>query len=497
MKKNDLKYSLLRQYFGHSSFRPGQEAIIDEILKGRDVLGILPTGTGKSLCCQLPALIFTGLTIVVTPLIALMQNQTDILGRRGIPAAMLSSGSPPGHRRNIYEAALSGRLKLLYVSPERLQSPDFLSFAAALCRTGAPGISMICIDEAHCISRWGHDFRPSYLNIRDFAAFLERKGQRPRMAAFTATASPDVRSDILSFGGLRRPFIYSGGFDRPNLYYEVRRPKHRYAELLRTVRHYRHLSGIIYCSTRKNTEAAARFLSSHQIPCGMYHAGMTIPERAAAQKAWIEDRVPVIAATSAFGMGIDKPDVRFVIHFNMPADPDAYYQEAGRAGRDGAPSDCILFYNARDAATARFFIAGIRSAEKKAHAEEDLFIMRSYASGRTCLRASLLSYYGQHAAPFCGNCSVCLMAAPGRKSAPAGTEDPSLYRELAALRKRTAAARGLLPSQIFPDRALHSMAARRPASLIQMAAMEDVSLWKTIKYGAEFLKEIRAAAQDS
>lgn len=492
-EKKPKKYEYLKKYFGYASFRPGQEALIDAALDGRDVLGILPTGGGKSVCYQVPALMLPGFSVIISPLISLMQDQVSALRRRGIPAAMLSSSVAPGVRRAILDTVSEGKLKILYLSPERLGSPEFRTFAGRIsCRQGPP-FSMLCVDEAHCISQWGHEFRPAYRQIPDFETLLASHGCRPLRAAFTASAAPRVRAEIISYAGLMHPYIYAGGFDRPNLYFDVRRPADKRTELLKLVRHYAGYCGIVYCSTRKCTEDAARFLQAHHIPCAVYHAGMTTEDRYASQEAWLSGRIPVIAATSAFGMGIDKPDVRFVIHYQMPADPESYYQEAGRAGRDGQPADCILLFSMKDLKVSRLFIAGIRSPALRKQSEENLLYMQAYAAGTRCLRSVLLSYFGQHTGSFCGNCSVCLSRGTEGMKYPAGTEDPGLYRSLVGIRKRIADERGILPYKVMSDTALRGLAARRPLTLSEMAAVEGISLMQSIKYGADFLREIRAS----
>ncbi|MDO4619832.1 MAG: ATP-dependent DNA helicase RecQ [Lachnospiraceae bacterium] len=479
----DPLLSALQSRFGLPSFRPGQHELISSILAGRDVLGVLPTGTGKSLCYQLPACLLPGLTLVISPLIALMKDQVSSCIRRGLPAAALYASQPFAEQKQILREAAALRIRLLYVSPERLQSAGFRQALSAL------PVSLLAIDEAHCISAWGHDFRPAYLEIPDFTALLRK---RPVIAAFTATASPEVRRDILQHTGLQHPFCLTTGFDRRNLFYEVRHVRDKRTSLLSLLKQYAGYTGIVYCLTRRTVDAVTRFLNGKHLSAVPYHAGMTDEARAKAQDAWLSGSVPVIVATNAFGMGIDKPDVRYVIHYNMPASPEAYYQEAGRAGRDGLPSDCILLYSPRDVTICRFFIAGAHAPALKEHMEYQLSAMRRYCTGDTCLRATLLQYFGEHALPFCGKCSVCLKTGPFPSPQKPGIEDHTLYRSLIGVRKRISERTGRQPYRILSDRNLHDLAVRRPLKFSEMAAIEDIGLLKTIQYGADFLKEIRA-----
>ena len=479
----DQKLAVLNRWFGYSSFRPGQDRLIDAILAGRDVLGILPTGGGKSLCYQVPAMMLPGLTLVISPLLSLMADQVSRLSSRGIPAAALTSDQTPSRRRFILREAAAGQLRLLYLSPERLEHTEFLSFLPSL------SISLVAIDEAHCISQWGPEFRPAYRRI---PAFLSRLTPRPVTAAFTATATPEVRADIIEAAGLIHPFCLTSGFDRPNLYYEVRHVKDKRSELLALLRHYRGFTGIVYCQTRASVDAVAKFLLRHRIPAAAFHAGLSASVRTGALKSWLTDSVTVMVATNAFGMGIDKPDVRYVIHYSLPCDPESYYQEAGRAGRDGLPADCILLVSPRDVAIVRFFIARTASPALRALMERRLSAMRSYASGSRCLRASLLTYFGEHAGRWCGACSVCLRTGPFGVRVPAGQEDPDLYAALLSIRKNMAAQRGQPACRILSDRALHDLAVQRPLSRSEMAAIEGIGLIRTLRSGNAFLEEIRA-----
>jgi ATP-dependent DNA helicase RecQ len=319
--------AVLRQTFGYPAFRRGQREIIDHILSSRDVLAILPTGGGKSLCFQIPALILPGLTVVISPLISLMGDQVSALRLNGVPAAYINSTMEFSEIRTVLSAVRQSHIKLLYIAPERLLTPVFLDLAKNI------QISMVCVDEAHCISVWGHDFRPNY---RDISVFVRELPYRPTVSAFTATATRNVKQDIVDLLELQEPFQIETGFDRPNLYFEIRRPKNKREELLKILGNYQGKSGIIYCSTRKDTEEICEFLNLNGVRAGKYHVGLLAEEREANQQDFIFDRVQIITATNAFGMGVDKSDVRFVIHYNIPMSLENFYQEAGRAGRECA-----------------------------------------------------------------------------------------------------------------------------------------------------------------
>lgn len=401
------KLSALKQYFGHTQFRPGQERLIDAILAGRDVMGIMPTGGGKSICYQLPALLLPGVTLVISPLISLMKDQVSALQSAGIAAAFLNSSLTADEFRDTCREIRQGAYKLLYVAPERLNHEGFLSLMEE------KKVSLVAVDEAHCISQWGQDFRPSYLKI---AAFLDGLPHRPAVAAFTATATGEVRRDISSRLGLREPVSLVTGFDRPNLYFEARRPSDKAEEVLELVLDRREKSGIIYCATRANVERLCELFQKRGIPATRYHAGLDERERRANQEDFQFDRSPVMIATNAFGMGIDKSNVGYVIHYNMPKSLEAYYQEAGRAGRDGGPAECILLFSPGDVATAKHLLAA--GGENDALSEDAreqvrrqdlarLDAMTGYCKTSGCLRGYLLDYFGQEAPPRCENCGNC------------------------------------------------------------------------------------------
>ena len=353
------QYEILKHYFGYDRFRPGQERLIGAILSGRDVLGIMPTGGGKSLCYQVPALMLPGITLVISPLISLMKDQVTALRKAGVDAAYLNSTLSPDQIRLVYRRAYQGAYKLLYIAPERLSGEGF----SALTRE-VP-VSLVAVDEAHCISQWGQDFRPSYLKISEFLHALPR---RPVVAAFTATATAQVRDDIAQRLELENPLCEVTGFDRPNLFLDVRSPQRKLPALLELVQERRGKSGIIYCATRSGVEKVCAALCQRGIPATRYHAGLDEEERQANQ----DDRRPVMVATNAFGMGIDKSNVSYVIHYNMPKSLEAYYQEAGRAGRDGEPADCILLYSAGDITTAKFLLENSGNVELDEEEQEQV-----------------------------------------------------------------------------------------------------------------------------
>lgn len=402
------KYQVLKQYFGYDSFREGQEELIDSLLAGQDVFGIMPTGAGKSLCYQIPALMFRGITLVISPLISLMKDQVAALNQAGVYAAYLNSSLTQGQYFKALDFAKRGKYKIIYVAPERLLTDSFLDFAVHA------DISFVSVDEVHCVSQWGQDFRPSYLKIVEF---ISRLPVRPVVGAFTATATQPVREDVTRILQLHDPHIVTTGFDRNNLYFEVRTAKDKMAQVMRLLQEHEGESGIIYCITRKLVEEVYEALKARGIAVTKYHAGLSDEERRMNQDDFIYDRCSLMVATNAFGMGIDKPDVRFVIHYNMPKNMESYYQEAGRAGRDGEPSSCILLYSGQDVRTNQFFIENNRENEELSETEleeviakdrERLKKMTYYCYTKDCLREYMLGYFGEPAKGYCGNCSNCL-----------------------------------------------------------------------------------------
>ena len=420
--------SVLHDRFGYSSFREGQRPLVDAIMSGRDCVGIMPTGAGKSICYQVPALALDGLTLVVSPLVSLMSDQVMALKASGIAAAYLNSRLTAAQQDEVLHRARNGAYDLMYVAPERLDDPRFLAFVD----DPAMKLPFVAVDEAHCVSQWGQDFRPSYLGI---GQFINRLGRRPVVAAFTATATPRVADDIVRLLELRDPLRVTTGFDRPNLRFEVEQlaDKKKVARIASYALSHAGDSGIVYCSTRKDTERVHEALLAAGVSATRYHAGLAHGEREANQRAFVNDDAPVMVATNAFGMGIDKSNVRYVIHHNMPGSLEAYYQEAGRAGRDGEPADCMLLWNDSDIATCRFFIEQETNNEALSAEEQQvvrmsqrrrLAAMANYCMTTDCLRATILRYFGDAADAFagarqsasdagpsqgsgCGNCSNC------------------------------------------------------------------------------------------
>ena len=395
-----LAYSdALKHYFGYDSFRPLQREIVEATLAGSDVLALLPTGGGKSLCYQLPALLTDGLTLVVSPLIALMKDQVDALNANGIAATFLNSSIDANEARERMERLDRGEVRLLYVAPERIVLSGFLA------RLDRWNLKRIAVDEAHCVSEWGHDFRPEYRRV---ASLRERHPSVP-IIALTATATSRVREDIEQFLQLRAPQRFVGSFNRPNLRYSVFEKRDAAAQLLSWCSARKDESGIVYAQSRRTVEELAQKLSASGIPALPYHAGLTPAQRAKHQELFIRDETPVICATIAFGMGIDKPNVRYVVHYDMPKNVEGYYQETGRAGRDGLPSECALFFGGGDAAKQRHFIRQIEDPGERAQAEALLSKMLDFAAGTHCRRVHLLEYFGErHDAENCANCDNCI-----------------------------------------------------------------------------------------
>lgn len=401
------KYDILKKYFGYPDFREGQELLIDSILNGRDVLGIMPTGAGKSICYQVPALLLSGITLVISPLISLMKDQVQALNQAGVHAAYINSSLSESQISKALRLAAAGQYKIIYVAPERLETYEFLQFAQQA------EISMLTVDEAHCISQWGQDFRPSYLKIVQFIRRLEK---RPILSAFTATATEKVKEDIACVLGLMEPQALVTGFDRKNLYFAVETPRKKNSYLMQYVKEHKGESGIIYCATRKNVDLVCDRLRAEGIAATKYHAGLGAEERRQNQEDFIYDRCPVMAATNAFGMGIDKSNVRYVIHYNMPQSMENYYQEAGRAGRDGERAECILLYSAQDVAVNRYLIENKeQNAENtweemeqiRERDEERLRAMTYYCMTPDCLREYILRYFGEMRSGRCENCLNC------------------------------------------------------------------------------------------
>jgi ATP-dependent DNA helicase RecQ len=395
----------LKRVFGYGAFRPGQEEIVETILSGRDVLGIMPTGAGKSICYQIPAIVSDGISVVLSPLISLMKDQVDALRQNGVKAASINSSMEWNDVLDIFRSARRGELTLLYVAPERLEGDGFREFLSSL------DLAMIVVDEAHCVTHWGHDFRPSYLNIAPTISSLPK---RPVVAAFTATATPEVRSDIIRQLALDSPFVKIAGLDRENLFFQVEHPRDKMTFLLDYAKKFPEMPGIVYCSTRRAVEEVCLSLQRNGINAVRYHAGLDDAERLGNQETFIYDRASVMVATNAFGMGIDKSNVRYVVHYNMPGSIDSYYQEAGRAGRDGSPADCILLFGRADISTARFLISKGEDDDVRKAGYRKLQSMVNYCNTENCLRRHILDYFGEFGehdesdeSGGCANCSNC------------------------------------------------------------------------------------------
>ena len=532
-------HSILKKVFGYDSFRPGQEEIVSRLLAGQDVLAVMPTGAGKSICYQVPALLLPGITIVVSPLVSLMKDQVGALVQAGVAAAFLNNSLTDNQKALMLRRAREGWYKIIYVAPERLEMPGFQRFAQER------PISMVTVDEAHCISQWGQDFRPSYLRIK---AFVDGLPSRPVVGAFTATATAHVRDDIREQLALQKPYEVTTSFDRPNLYFETRRalPSQKPKELLDLVLKEGSNAGIVYCSTTRQVDETARLLQSRGIRAAAYHAKLDADTRRQNQDDFLYDRVQVMVATNAFGMGIDKPNVRFVIHYNMPKDLESYYQEAGRAGRDGQPARCTLLYSGTDVRTIRFFIekemeadnglpADVK-AEAARKAEERLKYMTFYSTTQDCLRGFLLHYFGEAAPKKCGNCSCCLAAEQeaqlqveySRRRAADNARrlemqqyekgknnklrqqqeifaeyrrknlvnvmlndsDEKLLGKLFEVRKRLAAKQRVPAFNIFSDAVLREMAQKKPRDMDELIRINGVGEHPAMMYGKDFLRVI-------
>ncbi len=479
---------------------------MEQLLSGGDVLSIMPTGSGKSLCYQIPALALPGITLVISPLISLMQDQVRALIAMGVRAAYLNSSLTPRQMELATANAAKGIYKIIYVAPERLETPKFRQFAQNAA------ISLIAVDEAHCISQWGHDFRPSYTKIADFLQCLPG---RPTVAAFTATATDIVRKDIIRQLRLQKPMVVVKGFDRENLFLGINKPINRMEFLLQYLSKHRDQSGIIYCGTRKTVEEVAHQLSENGFSALPYHGGMSDADRFHHQNEFIYDRTSIIVATNAFGMGIDKPNVRFVIHFQMPQNLEEYYQQAGRAGRDGEPSECLLLYSARDIKMNEFLIRKSVAQEFLSAEEQDklielemekLKLMTFYATSKTvCLRKRILSYFGEYYSPPCHRCSVCLktewqLTEPDRVSQTPSRnktvnqelapEDQALFEKLRLCRKELAIRASVPTFVVLNDATLRQLAAVKPQKLSELGNISGFGEVKIKRYGQIFLDVI-------
>lgn len=503
----------LKQYFGYDSLRTGQEELINGILAGHDVLGIMPTGAGKSLCYQLPALMLKGITLVISPLISLMSDQVKALNQAGVHAAYINSSLTENQIRIALSYASQGRYKIIYVAPERLNTPRFLDFA---CNAD---ISMLTVDEAHCISQWGQDFRPSYLEI---AGFLTRLPRRPIVSAFTATATERVKNDIVASLGLNNPVTMVTGFDRPNLFFRVvtrRGGSQKDNSIINYVKKHEDESGIIYCATKKNVDKLYTLLNEQGISAGRYHAGLSNDERKQNQEDFTYDRIRVMVATNAFGMGIDKSNVRYVLHYNMPQSLEYYYQEAGRAGRDGEEAECVLFFSKQDIMINKFLLQNKASAgdvasdmQKTANDQRKLQQMINYCETDKCLRAFILSYFGDTTPCICNKCSNCVVVedeeeetyvetGKKRKKAAqlAGLNElgAALFEKLRSVRTELAAEKSVPPYIICSDKTLKDMCAKLPRDKEQLADVYGMGEQKIQNYGEAFVTAVNSLVADN
>lgn len=503
----------LKQYFGYDSLRTGQEELINGILAGHDVLGIMPTGAGKSLCYQLPALMLKGITLVISPLISLMSDQVKALNQAGVHAAYINSSLTENQVRMALSYASQGRYKIIYVAPERLNTPRFLDFA---CNAD---ISMLTVDEAHCISQWGQDFRPSYLEI---AGFLTRLPRRPIVSAFTATATERVKNDIVASLGLNNPVTMVTGFDRPNLFFRVVTRKggsQKDNSIINYVKKHEDESGIIYCATKKNVDKLYTLLNEQGISAGRYHAGLSNDERKQNQEDFTYDRIRVMVATSAFGMGIDKSNVRYVLHYNMPQSLEYYYQEAGRAGRDGEEAECVLFFSKQDIMINKFLLQNKASAgdvasdmQKTANDQRKLQQMINYCETDKCLREFILSYFGDTTPCICNKCSNCVVVedeeeetyvetGKKRKKAAqlAGLNElgAALFEKLRSVRTELAAEKSVPPYIICSDKTLKDMCAKLPRDKEQLADVYGMGEQKIQNYGEAFVTAVNSFVADN
>lgn len=503
----------LKQYFGYDSLRTGQEELINGILAGHDVLGIMPTGAGKSLCYQLPALMLKGITLVISPLISLMSDQVKALNQAGVHAAYINSSLTENQIRMALSYASQGRYKIIYVAPERLNTPRFLDFA---CNAD---ISMLTVDEAHCISQWGQDFRPSYLEI---AGFLTRLPRRPIVSAFTATATERVKNDIVASLGLNNPVTMVTGFDRPNLFFRVVTRKggsQKDNSIINYVKKHEDESGIIYCATKKNVDKLYTLLNEQGISAGRYHAGLSNDERKQNQEDFTYDRIRVMVATNAFGMGIDKSNVRYVLHYNMPQSLEYYYQEAGRAGRDGEEAECVLFFSKQDIMINKFLLQNKASAgdvasdmQKTANDQRKLQQMINYCETDKCLREFILSYFGDTTPCICNKCSNCVVVedeeektyvetGKKRKKAAqlAGLNElgAALFEKLRSVRTELAAEKSVPPYIICSDKTLKDICAKLPRDKEQLADVYGMGEQKIQNYGEAFVTAVNSFVADS
>lgn len=490
-------YETLKKQFGYDEFRPLQKEIVERVLAGKDTLVLMPTGGGKSLCFQLPAIMQEGIAIVVSPLISLMKDQVDALHTNGVTADLINSSLTQDEIAEVMRRAKSGELKILYIAPERLSVAGFENFLHSL------NINLIAIDEAHCISQWGHDFRPDYRNLKT----LRSSFPTVPIIALTATATEKVREDIVSALRLVDPQIFISSFNRPNLSYEVLPKKESLKTILALLAQYPDESAIIYCFSRNDTELLVSNLKKNGLNAAAYHAGLDAKTREHNQEKFIRDEITIMVATIAFGMGIDKPDVRLVIHHSLPKSVEGYYQETGRAGRDGLPARCVLLFSRADKFKHDYFIRGMRNMDEQAKAEENLDQVMTYGNLTSCRRQFLLRYFNESCEETdCGNCDGCVLATPldfsqvtlkTTRSIP--TTEPmentdhtmSLFEALRATRKKEAERLKVPPYMVFGDKTLHEIAARLPKNKLEFLQISGVGEKKLQQFGKLFLSVVQ------
>lgn len=491
----------LKKYFGYDEFRPLQKEIIERVLLGKDCVVLMPTGGGKSLCFQLPALMLPGMAIVISPLISLMKDQVDSLRANGISVGLVNSTLTQDDIADVMERAKAGKLKILYIAPERLSVPGFEEFLHEL------QINLIAIDEAHCISEWGHDFRPDYRNLK----VLHKKFLRIPIIALTATATENVRKDIVKQLDLEDTQIFISSFNRPNLSYEVLPKKDSFGSIIALLRDYRDASVIIYCFSRKNTEMLVGRLMAQGFKAAAYHAGLDSRKRTENQERFIRDEINIIVATIAFGMGIDKPDVRLVIHHSLPKSIEGYYQETGRAGRDGLPARCVLFFSYADKFKHDYFIQKIADAAEQKKTQENLEQVLSYGNLRGCRRRFLLHYFNEaYGQMNCGNCDRCVTRIPleihkvatavttaqkARQLIAGHTYDLSLFEELRSVRTQEARRLNVPPYVVFGDKTLREMVVHLPQTPDDFLEINGVGNRKLSQFGEQFMSVIRQYAK--
>jgi len=501
-----MLHQTLKTYFGYDEFRPLQRDIVERVLNKQDCLVLMPTGGGKSLCFQLPTLMQDGLTIVISPLISLMKDQVDALRQNGVNAAYLNSTLTPDEKVQILRDVTDGTTKLLYISPERLGVPQFAALLHKL------PVSLFAIDEAHCISEWGHDFRPDYRNLNQ----LRTNFPNIPIIALTATATQLVRDDIVKQLQLPKPHIFTSSFNRDNLSYEVLPKKESFATILSLIELHPQESVIIYCFSRKDTENLARKLNDAGYNAGTYHAGLSADQRRDNQDKFIRDEIHIMVATIAFGMGIDKPDVRLVIHHSLPKSIEGYYQETGRAGRDGLPARCVLLYSYADKFKQDFFISQISDPEEQAQAQRNLDQTLEYGTLNTCRRQFLLQYFAEDHPDTCTNCDRCVQfealvpvkvsskatttaSTPGYSylaerdghAAVDGDYDQDLFDILKQLRIRESKRLGVAPYIVFGDKALRGMCVTKPITKAAFLKINGVGEKKLKKFGKKFMEAIQ------